>query len=67
MNEDALVSCIDCINYDTLQKIQTFLGCTSLCKKCLCCGCDCNEPESERRFQDRHKFEYGTTVGYLNY
>ena len=59
MDKDTLVSCMDCINWESLlQKQESYFGCnTALCKKCVCGdNCDCYAPESNKRFEVRPNF-----------
>ena len=58
IDKDEMVFCINCINYESLIKKQaTFFGCnTELCSRCPCFGCDCYEPELNRKIQDRPLF-----------
>jgi len=58
VNKDTLVSCMDCINWESLlQKQESYFGCnTALCKKCVCGNCRCYDPESSKRFEVRPNF-----------
>lgn len=72
MDENTLVSCVDCVNWESLKPKTGFFGCRTQCKNCICFGCDCYAPDSEIKLKNRPKFikkDYGENdiIGFVRY
>lgn len=67
LDKDTLVSCTDCVNWESLKPKIGYFGCHTECQNCVCGCCDCYNPESKIKYEFRPKFEYSTVVGYVHY
>ena len=56
MDKNTRVSCVDCVNWDTLKTKIEYFGCRIDCPKCECFGCECYSPEKSLNFEDRPLF-----------